>query len=86
MLVEVEALKEEIADNPNPRARTTLLKLVGGMARAKFNHSSNTSGTAAKIENALDQPNVSWHLANNSIKTYLDEADAMYDADHPKLK
>jgi hypothetical protein len=81
---EVEGLREEIADNPKPRARTTLLKLVGGMARAKFNHSSNRHGTAAKIGTALDHPNVNWHLANNSIKAYLDEADALYDADHPK--
>ena len=84
--LEIKALKEEIADNPGPRVKTTLLTLIGGMARAKFNHSSKRPGTAAKIEKALDGPEVNWHLSNNTIKTYLDEADALYDGDHPESK
>jgi hypothetical protein len=82
--LEVKALKGMIADKPNPRSKTALLKLVGGMARARFGHSSNRTGTAGKIEEALDHPNVHWHLANNTIKAYLDEADALYDEEHPK--
>ncbi|MFK4616744.1 hypothetical protein [Bradyrhizobium diazoefficiens] len=84
LVLELEALKAELSDDVAPRAKTTLLKLVGGMARAKFGHASNVRGTAKKIEDALDHPSVHWHLANNAIKGWLDAADALYDEEHPK--
>ncbi len=82
LLAEVEALNEQVSDDLNPRARQTLLKLVGGMARAKFKHFTGNRNTGALIEKALD--NADWHLSGNSIRTYLNEADVLYDQDHPK--
>jgi hypothetical protein len=82
LLAEVEALNEQVSDDLNPRARQTLLKLVGGMARAKFKHFTGNRNTGSLIEKALD--NADWHLSGNSIRTYLNEADALYDQDHPK--
>jgi hypothetical protein len=81
---EVESLKELVADDLNPKSRKTLLKLVGGLARVHFKHHTNHHHTVSKIEKALDS--IDWHLAEGSIRTYLNEADALYDQDHPNLK
>lgn len=82
LLADVEALSEQVADDINPRARQTLLKLVGGMARAKFKHFTGNRNTASLIEKALDDAD--WHLSGNSIRAYIREADVLYDQDHPQ--
>lgn len=82
LLAEVEALNEKVADDLNPRVKQTLLKLVGGMARAKFKHLTGNRNTVSSIERALHD--VGWPLADNSIRRYLNEADVLYDQDHPK--
>jgi hypothetical protein len=82
LLAEVEALNEKVEDDLNPRVRQTLLKLVGGMARAKFKHVTGNRNTVSSIQHALE--NVDWPLTGNSIRTYLNEADVLYDQEHPK--
>jgi hypothetical protein len=84
LLAEVEALNEQIADDLNPAARKTLLKLVGGLARVHFKHHTGNHQTVSKIEKLMD--NLGWHVANNSIRTHLSEADSLFDQDHPNLK
>ena len=81
---EVESLREQVADDLNPKARITLLKLAGGLARVHFNHQTNHRETVSKIGRALDT--LEWHLAEGTIRTYINEADALYDQDHPNLK
>lgn len=82
LLAEVEGLSEKVADDLNPRVRQTLLKLVGGMARAKFKHVTGNRNTVSSIQRALED--VDWPLTGNSIRTYLNEADVLYDQEHPK--
>lgn len=84
LLVEVEALQEQVTDDLNPAARKTLLKLVGGLARVHFKHQTNNHQTVSKIEKLMDD--LQWHVANNSIRTHLSEADVLYDQDHPNRK
>jgi hypothetical protein len=81
---EVESLREQVADDVKPKARKTLLKLVGGLARVHFKHHTNNHQTVSKIEKLMD--NLEWHVANGSIRTHLGEADALFDQDHPNLK
>jgi hypothetical protein len=84
LLAEVEALKDQIADDLHPAARKTLLKLMGGLARVHLKHKTNNHQTVSKIEKLMQT--VQWPVANNSIRTYLSEADALFDQDHPNLK
>jgi hypothetical protein len=84
LLDEVEALNEQVAGNLNPAARKTLLKLVGGLSRAHFKHHTGNHQTVSKIDKLMDD--LVWHVANNTIRTHLNEADALFDQDHPDLK
>src|SRR5258708_24557513 len=81
LISEVDSLTEQLRDNLHPKERSTLLTFVGGLARAKFNHTSGSRHTVTNIEIALDK--VDCHVAQNSIRKYLKDADAIYDEAHP---
>ncbi len=83
LLIEVEELRQQVADDLNPAARKTLLKLVGGLSRVHFKHSTNNHQTVSKLEKLMDS--LTWHVSNNAIRAHLNEADALFDQDHPKL-
>jgi hypothetical protein len=70
------ALIARLEDNVSPKERTSLLKLVLGMARKSFNHKVDSPHTVTKIEKALQEANLS--VSNDVIRKYLAEADEKF--------
>jgi hypothetical protein len=68
-----DALMAELEDSVSPKERTSLLKIVLGMARAKFKHKVGNTHTVIAIENALRD--VKLAVSNDVIRKYLGEAD-----------
>jgi ribosome maturation protein Sdo1 len=71
-----DALIARLEDNVSPKERTSLLKLVLGMARKNFNHKVDSPHTVARIEKALGAANLP--VSNDVIRKYLAEADEKF--------
>jgi hypothetical protein len=74
-----DQLAEELEDKVLPKERLTFLKLVLGMARAKFAHKKGGHNTVGQIHDSLEKKGRGITLAKDSIKKYLDEADERID-------
>jgi hypothetical protein len=70
------ALIEKLEDSVSPKERTSLLKIVLGMARINFKHKANSPNTVAKIEKVLREANLP--VSNDVIRKYLAEADEKF--------
>jgi hypothetical protein len=66
-------LRTELEDSVSPKERTSLLKIVLGMAKSKFNHREGSPHTVGAIERALNGVELS--VSDDVIRKYLAEAD-----------
>ena len=85
MRIERDALREErddlaeqINDRPHPRERSTLLKILAGVTRAKFRHKTGSPNTTKLIQDALDAEGCG--VSNNAIRAHLVAADEVFES------
>lgn len=71
-----DKLATSLEDSVSPKERTSLQKIVLGMARSKFRHKVGNPHTVAAIEKALEE--VRLPLSNDVIRKYLAEADEKF--------
>jgi hypothetical protein len=71
-----DELTKKLKDSVLPKERQTLLKLLLGMAQAKFNHEKGSHKTVSAIVAALDRVDLS--VGDDSIRKYLREADELF--------
>jgi|SRR4051812_31901487 len=71
-----DALTAELEDSVSPKERTSLLKIVLGLARDKFKHKIKNPHTVIAIQDALVRANLP--VSNDVIRRYLVEADEKF--------
>jgi hypothetical protein len=71
-----DELTKKLEDSVLPKERQTLLKILLGMARAKFNHEEGSHKTVSVIVAALNRVDLS--VGDDSIRKYLREADELF--------
>jgi len=70
---ERDQLLKQLEDNMAPKERLSILKLIVGMARAKYGHTEGSHKSVSSIHHSLDGKGIK--LSKDTIKKYLDEAD-----------
>jgi hypothetical protein len=71
-----DELTKKLEDSVLPKERQTLLKILLGMARAKFNHEEGSHKTVSVIVAALNRVDLS--VGDDSVRKYLREADELF--------
>ncbi|QDM16061.1 hypothetical protein FNL56_09340 [Tardiphaga sp. vice304] len=80
---ELDDLKALVAE-PTGKAKFTLLTIIGGLARSKFDHFRNSPQTVSKLQRSLSDVGIS--VDNGTIRSCLKAVDRLFEDKYPDLK